>query len=205
LYQKSQANRKKILATLCLINLFANSAYSSIGPFFPLQSLEKGVPQKYLGLIIAGYSISMLVFSPVYGSLLSRFGRRNILVLGCVSEGLAMLLFSCLAFIDNPKIYASAAFSFRFLEGFGNGCLNSATSSIISFYFKDNTSNLIGLTQTFTGLGMLCGPLIGAILFEAGGFVLPFLTVGTLLLTLVIPTYCYIINDNRESTRAERS
>jgi MFS family permease len=99
-----------------------------------------------MGVIIAGYSISMLVFSPIYGKLLTKLGRRNILIVGCISEGLAMLMFSSLVLINSPIHFGIAAFVFRFLEGFGNGCLNSATSSIINFYFKDNASNLIGLT-----------------------------------------------------------
>ena len=99
-----------------------------------------------MGIIIAGYSISMLLFSPAYGKLLTNLGRRDVLLLGCLSEGLAMLLFASLVLIDDALSYGIAAFACRFLEGFGNGCLNSATSSIINYYFKDNTSNLIGLT-----------------------------------------------------------
>ena len=75
------------------------------------------------------------------------------------------------------------------IEGFGNGCLNSATNSLISFYFEDEQSQLIGLTQTFTGIGMLAGPVLGSLLFEIGGYKLPFLVTGTLLGLLVIPVY----------------
>jgi MFS family permease len=170
-----------------MISFFSNSAYSSIAPFFPVESQIKGVDEKYIGIIIAAYSISMLIFSPVFAKLLIKFGRRNILILGIISEGVAMLMFSTLVLIDRPIYFGLFAFMFRFLEGFGNGCLNSASTSIINFYFKDNTSNLIGLTQTFTGLGMLCGPMIGSILFELGGFALPFLVVGVMLLILVFP------------------
>jgi len=73
------------------------------------------------------------------------------------------------------------------IEGFGNGCLSSATNSLISFYFEDEQSKLIGLTQTFTGIGMLAGPIFGSILFEAGGYQLPFFVTGSLLGLLVIP------------------
>jgi len=39
-------------------------------------------------------------------------------------------------------------------------------------------AKLNGLLQTFTGLGMLMGPIIGSFLFKLGGFSMPFYTVG---------------------------
>jgi len=39
-------------------------------------------------------------------------------------------------------------------------------------------AKLNGILQTFTGLGMLMGPIIGGYLFKLGGFSLPFYTVG---------------------------
>ena len=80
-------------------------------------------------------------------------------------------------------------------DGFGNGCLNSATNSIITHTFKENASNLIGLTQTFTGLGMLSGPIIGSFLYEAGGFMAPFFVCGGLLFLLTIPIWCLLEDD----------
>ena len=177
-----------------MINFFANSAYSSIAPFFPEEAKSKNV-EEYAGLIFSGYSIPMLILSPVFGKLLTCLGRRNVLMLGCLCEGIAMLIFGFLIYVDDPLYYGLAAFSCRFIEGFGNGCLNSASTSIINFYYSDNTSNLIGLTQTFTGLGMLSGPLIGTLFVEIGGFTLPFLVVGSLLILLMLPIPCFLPND----------
>ncbi len=36
-------NKNIVVATLCLVNLVANSAYSSIAPFFPGKAEEKNV------------------------------------------------------------------------------------------------------------------------------------------------------------------
>ena len=41
-----------------------------------------------------------------------------------------------------------------------------------------------GILQSFTGFGMLVGPILGSLLFNLGGFQLPFYTVGVLLLIL---------------------
>ena len=163
-------NKCVVLSVLCMVNFFANSAYSSIAPFYPKEAVAKGVPPATLGLIFSGYSISMVLFAPLFGMLLTKFGRKKILILGCIAEGIAMVCFGLFFHIQDPTTYAILSFVCRFVEGFGNGCLNSSTSSIISYNFEDNMSNLIGLTQTFTGLGMLSGPLLGSIMYQTGGF-----------------------------------
>lgn len=43
-----------------------------------------------------------------------------------------------------------------------------------------------GLLQAFTGIGMMMGPLLGSLLYELGGFALPFIVVSVLLFILCI-------------------
>mmetsp|Transcript_88182 Transcript_88182/g.121679 ORF Transcript_88182/g.121679 Transcript_88182/m.121679 type:complete len:157 (+) Transcript_88182:240-710(+) len=155
---------------LCMINLFANSAYSSIAPFYPTEAVDKGVPVSVLGIIFSGYSISMVLFTPLFAHLLYKHGNKNVLVLGCLSEGVAMILFGLFDYSNNPTTYACLSFFCRFIEGFGNGCLNSGSSNVLMSKYPDRLSKLTGLQQTFTGIGMLCGPLIGSVLYSIGGF-----------------------------------
>jgi len=200
---RNDKGRKVIITVLCLVNLTANSAYSSIAPFYPTEALKKGLPQSTLGFIFAGYSISMCVFAPLYGYMLTNLGRKNVLMLGCLCESIAMFCFGLFVYIDNPVAYGIMSFLCRFIEGFGNGCLNSSTSSIITHNYQDNQSNLIGLTQTFTGLGMLCGPILGSILYEAGGFQLPFFVTGSFLFALIFPISYFLINDSHSHRMKE--
>jgi len=135
---KADEDSSKVISTLCLINLIANSAYSSIAPFFPNEALSKGIPNFYIGYIFAGYSVSMWIFSPLFSSLLSKYGRKNILMLGCICESSAILLFAFLPdMIDTPFAYGMACFFCRMIEGFGNGCLSSSSNSIISFFYEE--------------------------------------------------------------------
>ena len=49
--------------------------------------------------------------------------------------------------------------------------------------------------QAFTEKGMMIGPLIGSQLFELGGYQLPFLVIGSLLLILCIAIIYNLKND----------
>jgi MFS family permease len=166
---------------LCMVTFAGNSAYSSVAPFYPHEAVEKGVDEKYVGFIFAGYSLAICVFSPIYGRLLDKHGRKKILMIGCFCQSFAMLSFTLLIIVDNAYVFGILSFIIRFTEGFGNGCINCSCNSIIQFDYAHKMSKYITLIQTSTGLGMLSGPLVGSLLYELGGFRLPFATTGTLL------------------------
>ena len=141
----------------------------------------------------------MVACAPLLGGMLTKFGKKNVLMLGCLSESIAMFCFGLFYYIKDPTAYGILSFLCRIVEGFGNGCLNSSTSAIICQQYPDNMGNLIGLTQTFTGLGMLSGPIFGSFLYEAGGFKLPFFVTGALLLALNFPITCLFEQDHKRA------
>ena len=58
-------------------------------------------------------------------------------------------------------------------------------SKIVMLIFPEKKlARMNGILQSFTGLGMLVGPILGSILYNVGGFLLPFYSVGVLLLVL---------------------
>lgn len=183
------------------MNLFANSAYSSIAPFYPAEAIRKGVPSGALGLVFSSYSISMVVFAPVFANMLFTKGSKYVLVLGCLCEGISMVIFGLFYYLEGAWTYAVCSFLCRVLEGFGNGCLNSSSSKILMNVFPERKlARMNGILQTFTGLGMLCGPIMGSLLFTLGGFQLPFYTVGVLLLFLSAMNQ-YLLPDDSPNSR----
>ena len=53
---------------------------------------------------------------------------------------------------------------------------------------------MVSWTETCYGLGYMLGPTVGATLYEAGGFMLPFFTIGGLSTVLSIPLCITIPN-----------
>ena len=56
-----------------------------------------------------------------------------------------MILFGMIDFVDHPQAYIALSFFCRFIEGFGNCCLNSSSSAIISSVFEDNMDTMMGI------------------------------------------------------------
>jgi MFS family permease len=83
-------------------------------------------------------------------------------------------------------IYFVCCFACRMVQGFGNSCINSATSSIIAFNYPDNLSFLMGMQQIFNNAGMLLGPIIGSWINDNFGYTSAFNVNAGLLLTLFI-------------------
>ena len=70
---------------------------------------------------------------------------------------------------------------------------------LMTRFSEKSLARLNGILQTFTGLGMLVGPILGSLLFRLGGFQLPFYTVGILLLLLAFYNSITISADSRLS------
>lgn len=113
-----------------------------------------------------------------------------------------MIIFGLIDFINGPTAYACSAFFCRFLEGFGNGLLNSSSSKLLMIVFpEEKLARMNGILQSFTGLGMLMGPILGSLLFILGGFQLPFYIVGVLLLLLALVNLSIIPNGMQPELR----
>ena len=85
----------------------------------------------------------MVIFAPVFANLLFTVGCKNVLVLGCICEGVSMVIFGLFYYLNGATTYAACSFLCRMLEGFGNGCLNSSCkflfgSSLCQFSIKNS-------------------------------------------------------------------
>ena len=56
----------------------------------------------------------------------------------------------------------------------------SSSLGILMKIFPNKVARVMSWTQTCFGLGYMLGPGVGAALYQTGGFMLPFLVIGTL-------------------------
>lgn len=75
---------------------------------------------------------------------------------------------------------------------------------MIAKEFPQNVATMFAILETFFGIGMIMGPTVGGALYELGGFTLPFVTLGGVLVgaagfcALVLPNATDEARNNRE-------
>jgi MFS family permease len=52
--------------------------------------------------------------------------------------------------------------------------------AILSSYDKDEREQYIGIVELFFGLGLLFGPIFGALFYNLGGYMMPFIAFGSI-------------------------
>lgn len=89
-------------------------------------------------------------------------------------------------------MFISLAFTIRIIEALGNAAFLTASFAIIAKEFPNNVSVTFASLETFFGLGLIVGPMVGGFLYSLGGYYLPFVTLGLLLFLTAIITMCIL-------------
>ncbi|WP_338470176.1 MFS transporter [Niallia sp. XMNu-256] len=168
-------NNKKALSILFAVMFLVMAGFGIIIPVLPFYAEEVGASPTQLGLLMAVYSLTQLLFAPMWGRISDRIGRKPVIMAGILG----------------------LTFSF-FMTGFANelwmlfvariigGMLSSANMPTAMAYVADITSaedrgKGMGVIGAATGLGFVFGPAIGGV-FSKFSLSTPFFVAGSLSL-----------------------
>lgn len=151
---------KGALLVLFLVTMIDMIGFGIIIPFltYLVKDLAdaQGVVQVglWVGLLMTSYSAAQFLFSPVWGSLSDRIGRRPVLMVGLVGN---TVFFTAFGF-SNTLLFALAM---RFLAGVFNGNIAVARAYIGDVSTPQQLATRMGLIGAAFGLGFTIGPFIG--------------------------------------------
>jgi MFS family permease len=128
---------KSLFIAVLLINFINNVAYNLVAPFYPKEAMSKGIDLYWVGFIFTGYSLSMLLASPVAGKMMTKHGRKNVMLTGLFLEGTAMIVLALLSFIQDPYWFAVISFFTRAFEGAANACINTSSQALLASQYSD--------------------------------------------------------------------
>lgn len=94
--------------------------------------------------------------------------------------------------LQGRTLFITLAFTIRIIEALGNAAFLTASFAIIAKEFPNNVSVTFASLETFFGLGLIVGPMVGGVLYSFGGYYLPFVTLGLLLFLTAIITMCIL-------------
>jgi len=148
---------------LLMINIFI--IFTGIGlvvPVMPKYMTELGISGSVVGLLVAAFSLTQLLFSPMAGKLSDSIGRKKIIIAG-------MLVFALSEWMFGAADSIVALFAARFLGGIGAALIMPAVMA----YTADVTTNEerakgMGFINAAITTGFIIGPGIGGYLAEFG-------------------------------------
>jgi MFS transporter, DHA1 family, tetracycline resistance protein len=126
-----------------------------------------------VGAIIASFSAMQFVFSPIWGRLSDRHGRRPILLISTAGAALSYVLFAVGSGLENHTAALGVLLASRVFAGICGGNITVAQAYIADITPPENRSKRMGLIGMAFGLGFICGPIISGVSlvgFSFGGF-----------------------------------
>ena len=83
------------------------------------------------------------------------------------------------------------------LGGFGAGANSTASMAILSSFDANEREQNIGYIEAANGVGLLFGPLLGALLYTIGGYIMPFATFTAIYL-IALPYIIIVLNKSKK-------
>ncbi|ACG71383.1 major facilitator superfamily MFS_1 [Anaeromyxobacter sp. K] len=148
---------RSALAILFVIVFIDLLGFGMVIPVMALYAERLGAPDAQIGWLMTGYSAMQFVFTPIWGRLSDRHGRRPLLLLSIVMTAVGFLgyaLAPSFAWLLVSRLFAGAA---------------TANIAIAQAYIADVTppegrARGMGLIGAAFGLGFVLGPAIGGLL-----------------------------------------
>src|SRR4051812_14150950 len=78
--------------------------FGIVVPLLPIYARQYGTNGLVLGLIGASFSAMQFIFSPIWGRLSDRVGRRPILLVSTAGASLSYVLFALASGFENPHV-----------------------------------------------------------------------------------------------------
>lgn len=134
------------------------SSFTMIIPELPAYLAGMG-GEKYIGLIIALFTLTAGISRPFSGKLTDKWGRIPVMVVGAVVSGIAALMYPLLVSIPGFLLI-------RLFHGFSTGFKPTGTSAYIADLVPaEKRGEALGISSFFGTIGMASGPAIGSWIF----------------------------------------
>ncbi|CAG5133317.1 unnamed protein product, partial [Candidula unifasciata] len=189
--------RKLTLFLLCISCFCGGNIYSLMAPFMPLEAKRKGLSSIQIGIVFGIFQLGLFISSPLIGNYLSRLGAKFVVVLGLCAGGLPAVLFGLIIYLPSGAPFFAAALILRAADALGGAGVFTACYAIAAVVYPERMSLAFGLIQTSMSFGLMVSPAIGGLLYQIGGFSLPFFVVGgfTILYAVVFQVMLPPIED----------
>jgi len=131
--------------------------FGIVVPILAFVSKEYGASGMTLGLILGSFSLMQFLFSPLWGRLSDRIGRRPVLMISIFGN---VLGFSCFALASSVAML----FATRIISGIASASISAAQAYIADTTDERSRAREMGRISMAFGLGLILGPPLGGLL-----------------------------------------
>ncbi len=174
-------NDRNLLFTASLTLFTLTIGVGIISPILPVIASDMGAGGVLIGLIFSAFSISRLIFLPIFGKLSDRFGRRLFVLTGLFLYSLLAILY---AFARTPEDLIAV----RVFHGVSSAMVMPVILAMVAEFSPPGKEGMyMGIANRSIFLGMAFGPFIGGVISDIYSESHAFFSMAFLsLVTLVI-------------------
>jgi MFS family permease len=158
---------KSALVVIFLTVFIDLIGFGIVLPLLPLYSDHFGASGFVIGVISASFSVMQFIFSPIWGRLSDRMGRRPIILISLAGEAVSYAIFAWASQMGGEMglylLLGSRAFA-----GICGGNITVVQAAIADITPPEKRSASMGLIGAAFGLGFIFGPVIGALFARMG-------------------------------------
>lgn len=152
-------NNSSALITVFLAVVIDLMGFGIVLPLLPFYASEFNATPVVIGLLYSIYSFAQLIFSPIWGGLSDRVGRRPIMLVSTLGAAIAYVIFGLAHSL-------TILFLSRLIAGIMGGNISTAQAYVADVTTPENRAKGMGLIGAAFGIGFLFGPAIAAVLIH---------------------------------------
>ncbi|MES2306603.1 MAG: MFS transporter [Gemmatimonadota bacterium] len=149
------------LSVLIAVNFVDMLGFAMVLPLLPFYALKLQATPEIIGWMIASFSITQLIASPIWGRVSDKYGRRPALMIGLLASACAFLVFG----LANALWLL---FLSRIVQGAGGGTTGVAQAYVSDTVAPSDRARALGWLSAATSAGVMVGPAIGSLAAHMG-------------------------------------
>ena len=154
--------KKPSISIIFLTVLMDLVGFGLILPLIPIYTSNFHAPGWMIGAILGSYSLMQFLFSPIWGRLSDRVGRRPVLLGSTACACVSYVIFAIGSGLSGKTALAVILFS-RLFAGICGANITVAQAYIADITPPEKRSARMGLVGMAFGLGFILGPVLGGL------------------------------------------
>lgn len=187
---------KKKIFTLLFITVFVDFlSFGIVFPLLPYYVESFGVSAVTIGLIAGSFSFMQFIFSPIWGRISDRVGRKPIILISLLGTSISLTGFA----LASNIVWLFIA---RLLAGFFTAASLPTTYAYVADYTKERErAEKFGMLGAAWGLGFVFGPAFGGFL-SGYSITTPFFAAAAIAFINFIFTGIFLPSSKKQKAKA---